>query len=139
MKELRFAHRLWSFTVDPRNLVFVDETGIHLGFTRLCGRAPFGERLYDSEPGNQLWVGAIVLMDNLPVHHAEVIREAVEAVGAKLVFLGFCRKIRYQPWNPTDNCLNLLITHEGWYLIFLLLPYLLILPISLPLNCVGQN
>ena len=37
--------------------------------------------------------------------------------------LGFCRKIRYQPWNPTDNCLNLLITHEGWYLIFLLLPW----------------
>ena len=23
---------------------------------------------------------------------------------------------------PTDNCLNLLINHEGWYLIFLLLP-----------------
>ena len=26
-------------------------------------------------------------MDNLPVHHAGVIREAIEAVGAKLVFL----------------------------------------------------
>lgn len=128
MKELRFAHRLWSFSVDRRNLVFVDETGVHLGFTRLCGRAPKGERLYDSEPGSsgqnisliggmsidgliatmsipgsvntdvflfyiqeilipQLWVGAIVLMDNLPVHHAQVIREAIEAVGAKLVFL----------------------------------------------------
>ncbi len=35
---------------------------------------------------------------------------------------GFCRKIRYQPWNPTDNYLNRKITHEGWYLIFLLLP-----------------
>jgi transposase len=125
---LRFAHRSWTFTVDPHNLVFVDETGVHLGFTRLYGRAPLGERLYDSEPGNpgqnisliggmsidgliatmtipgsvntdvflfyvqeilipQLWVGAIVLMDNLPVHHAEVIREAIEAAGAKLVFL----------------------------------------------------
>lgn len=125
---MRFAHRLWTFTIDPRNLVFVDETGVHLGFTRLFGRAPQGERLYDSEPGNlgqnisliggmsidgliatmsipgsvntdvflfyvqeilipQLWAGAIVLMDNLPVHHAEVIRAAIEAVGAKLVFL----------------------------------------------------
>lgn len=108
--------------------MFVDETGVHLGFTRLCGRSPQGERLYDSQPGNhrqnisliggmsidgliatmsipgsvntdvflfyvqevllpQLWVGAIVLMDNLPVHHAEVVRQAIESAGAKLVFL----------------------------------------------------
>jgi transposase len=129
VKDLRFAHRLWSFTIDPRNLIFIDETGIHLEMTRLYGRAPIGERLYDSEaPGArgknisliggmsidgliatmsvvgsvntdvflfyiqeilipQLWVGAIVLMDNLPVHHASVVREAIEAVGAKLVFL----------------------------------------------------
>jgi transposase len=102
---------------------------MHLGFTRVYGRAPKGERLYDTEsPGNrgqnisliggmsidgliatmsivgsvntdvflfyvqeilipQLWVGAIVLMDNLPVHHAHEVREAIEAVGAKLVFL----------------------------------------------------
>lgn len=97
------------FTVDPRNLIFIDETGMHLGFTRLYGRAPKGDRLYDTEsPGNrgqnisligamsidgliatlsvvgsvntdvfllyiqnilipQLWAGAIVLLDNLPV------------------------------------------------------------------------
>ena len=129
MKELRFAYRLWSFTVDPRNLVFIDETGMHLGMTRTYGRAPIGERLYDAEaPGNggqnisligglsldgliatlsgvgsvntdvflfyiqeilipQLWLGALVVMDNLPVHHAGVVREAIEAVGAKVVFL----------------------------------------------------
>ena len=52
MKDLRFAHRLWSFTVDPRNLVFIDETGTPLGFTRLYGRAPKGEHVYDREsPG----------------------------------------------------------------------------------------
>ncbi|MBD2035505.1 transposase [Leptolyngbya sp. FACHB-321] len=33
--------------------MFIDETGIHLAMTRLYGRAPRGERLYDSEaPGN---------------------------------------------------------------------------------------
>lgn len=126
---MRFAYRLWSLSVDPRNLVFIDETGVHRALTRLSGRAPKGERLYDSEsPGNrgqnisligamsidgliatltvvgsvnthvflfyiqevlipQLWPGAIVLMDNLPVHRAYVIREAIEAAGAKLVFL----------------------------------------------------
>jgi transposase len=129
VKDLRFAYRLWSFTIDPRNLVFIDETGIHLAMTRLYGRAPIGERLYDSEPPGdkgknisliggmsidglmatlsiigsvntdvflfyvqeilipQLWVGAIVVMDNLPVHHATVVQEAIEAVGAKVVFL----------------------------------------------------
>ena len=109
--------------------VFIDETGMHLGLTRLYGRAPKGERLDDTQsPGNrgqnisliggmsidgliatmsivgsvdtnvflfylqkvlipQLWVGAIVVMDNLPVHHAHEVRTALEAVGAKLVFL----------------------------------------------------
>lgn len=109
--------------------MFIDETGMHLGFTRMYGRAPKGERLYDSESsGNrgqnisliggmsidgliatmsvvgsvntdvflcyidqilipQLWVGAIVLMDNLSVHHAHTVREAIETAGATLVFL----------------------------------------------------
>ena len=50
---MRNAHRLWSFTVDPHNMVFIDETGMHLGLTRMYGRAPKGERLYDIEsPGN---------------------------------------------------------------------------------------
>ena len=35
----------------------------------------------------QLWQGAIVLMDNLRVHYAESVRLAIEAMGAKLVFL----------------------------------------------------
>ena len=88
---------------------------MHLGLSRLYGRSPQGERLYDSIPGNrgqnisllgalsldgliatmsipgsvntdvfltyvqkvlapQLWTGAIVVMDNIRVHHAEVIR-----------------------------------------------------------------
>ena len=122
---------------------------MHLGLTRLYGRAPIGERLYDSEaPGNsgknisliggmsidgliatlsvvgsvntevflfyiqqilipQLWVGAIIVMDNLPVHHALVVPEAIEAVGAKVVFLP-----PYSPdlspielcWSFSSNC-----------------------------------
>jgi transposase len=35
----------------------------------------------------QLWSGAIVVMDNLKVHHANCVRIAIESVGAKLVFL----------------------------------------------------
>ena len=35
----------------------------------------------------QLWKGAIVVMDNLKVHHAERVRLAIESVGAKVKFL----------------------------------------------------
>lgn len=35
----------------------------------------------------QLWPGAIVVMDNLKVHHAHAVRSAIEAVGAKVMFL----------------------------------------------------
>lgn len=35
----------------------------------------------------QLWKGAIVVMDNLRVHHAERVRIAIESVGAKVKFL----------------------------------------------------
>ena len=35
----------------------------------------------------QLWVGAIIVMDNLPVHQATVVQAAIEAVGAKGLFL----------------------------------------------------
>lgn len=35
----------------------------------------------------QLWKGAIVVMDNLKVHHAEIVRVAIESVGAKVKFL----------------------------------------------------
>lgn len=82
-------------------MIFLDEPGIHLGMTRLFGRALPGERAHSSRPKNiticleqvsatmtydggtdihafitfitkmlvpVLWLGAIVLMDNLNVH-----------------------------------------------------------------------
>ena len=35
----------------------------------------------------QLWIGAIVAMDNLPVHYAEIVKKLIESVGAKVKFL----------------------------------------------------
>ncbi|OBQ31517.1 MAG: hypothetical protein AN484_29030, partial [Aphanizomenon flos-aquae WA102] len=35
----------------------------------------------------QLWIGAIVVMDNLPVHYAEKARVLIESVGVKVKFL----------------------------------------------------
>jgi transposase len=38
--------------LDPRRLVFVDETGAHTAMTRTHGRAPVGERVYGAIPGH---------------------------------------------------------------------------------------
>lgn len=35
----------------------------------------------------QLWQGAIVVMDHLKVHHAHAVRLAIEALGARVIFL----------------------------------------------------
>lgn len=48
----------------------------------------------------QLWPGACVVMDNLPAHKATAVREAIEAVGARVKFLS-----PYSPeFNPIENC-----------------------------------
>lgn len=48
----------------------------------------------------QLWTGACVVMDNLPVHKATKVREAIASVGARVVFLS-----PYSPdFNPIENC-----------------------------------
>ncbi len=50
----------------------------------------------------QLRNGAIVVMDNLPVHHAECVRLAIESVGAKIKFLP-----PYSPdLSPIEQCLS---------------------------------
>ncbi|MHC5734772.1 IS630 family transposase [Nostoc sp.] len=125
---MRYEFRRWLDTIDIKNLVFIDETGINLAMTRHYGRSEGGIRVYDDRPGNkgknitligamtdegliatmtfygslnsdsflvfieqillaQLWIGAIVVMDNFPVHYAETAKSLIESVGAKVKFL----------------------------------------------------
>jgi transposase len=41
----------------------------------------------------QLWIGAIVIMDNLSVHTAAVVANLIESVGARLVFCPLIHQI----------------------------------------------
>ena len=41
---------LWQVGIDPRRLIFIDETWAKTNMTRLRGRAPVGERLIDKTP-----------------------------------------------------------------------------------------
>ena len=47
----------------------------------------------------QLWVGAIVAMDNLPVHYATIATNLIESVGAKVKFL--------PPYSPDLSSIEL--------------------------------
>jgi transposase len=48
----RRAFRLQAAGIDPRRLVFVDESGAHTAMTRTHGRGPVGERVHGSAPGH---------------------------------------------------------------------------------------
>ena len=45
--------------IDPKRLVFVDETGAKTSMTRTHGRAPVGERVHGAVPGHWDWVTLI--------------------------------------------------------------------------------
>jgi transposase len=124
-----------------KHLKYIDESGAHLGMTRLFGRAAPGQRVVDATPGHSgehytlvsalsiegisapwflpgamnsdafnvyvtqvlvptLVPGDVVVLDNLSSHKAAQIKEAIEARGARLMFLP-----PYSPdFNPIELC-----------------------------------
>lgn len=136
MKAAREAWFEGQIDLDPRRLVFIDETGASTKMARLRGRAPKGERCRAAVPHGhwktttftaglrldgmvapmvldgamngiaflayveqvlapELKPGDIVVMDNLPAHKVSGVREAIEKVGAKLLYL--------PPYSPDFN------------------------------------
>jgi transposase len=115
-------------TLDPKKLVFIDETAATTKMTRLYGRAPQGKRLVDKVPHGHwktttficglrydgvtapfvldgpmdglhflayveqilaptLRKGQTVYMDNVSTHQVDGVKQAIEARGARAVFL----------------------------------------------------
>ena len=128
--------RVEMLGVDPKRLVFLDETWTKTNMTRLRGRALRGKRLVDYAPhghwktttflaalrvdgltaplvidgpiNGDMFVAYvrqalaptlrkddIIIMDNLSSHKVKGVREAIEAVGARLVYL--------PPYSPDFN------------------------------------
>jgi len=50
---LRYQFRRWLDTIDIKNLVFIDETGVNLARTRNYGRCQGGARIYYNRPENK--------------------------------------------------------------------------------------
>lgn len=127
--------------LDIERLVFLDESGVNTGMTRLYGRAAKHERVIEAVPDTRfhrttilssvrldgttvpfvfegalngdifrayitrllvpsLKEGDVVIMDNLSSHKVEGIVEAIEAVGASVMFL--------PPYSPDLNPIELM-------------------------------
>jgi transposase len=132
----RAAWRDEVAAVRPEDLLFLDETGSHLGYTPTHAWAPRGQRAHAAAPVNRgenktviaavtldgvralmrfdgsmtsarfegyvrhvlalsLRPGQVVIADNLRAHHADGARAAIEARGARLLFL--------PPYSPDFN------------------------------------
>jgi len=129
-----------QLTLDPKQLVFIDETAATTKMTRLYGRALQGKRLVDKVPHGHwktttficglrydgvtapfvldgpmdgpyflayveqilaptLKKGQIVFLDNVSTHKVDGVEEAIEARGARAVFLP-----AYSPdFNPIEQ------------------------------------
>lgn len=127
-------------TVDPRRLIFLDETSTPTTLTLLRGRSPRGQRVVGRVPRGRwtavtllatltptglgpglqlegaldrdafdafvirslvptLRPGDVVVLDNLSVHKSRRAQQAIEAAGARLVFLP-----AYSPdFNPIEQ------------------------------------
>lgn len=136
----RTRWRVEQLHLDPKRLIFIDETWAKTNMTRLRGRAPRGERLIEKVPHGHwktttliaglgiegmrcsttvdgavngdvftafiehvlrptLHRGEIVIMDNLSAHKVHGVREAIESVGASVVYL--------PPYSPDLNPIEL--------------------------------
>lgn len=139
----REAWREEAVPIPPEDLVFLDETGSHLGYTPTHAWAPRGQRAQAAAPRNPgenktviaaltlagvgalmrfdgsmtgdrfvgyarhvlaptLRPGQVVVADNLRAHHAAAARAAIEATGARLLFLP-----SYSPdFNPIEHAFS---------------------------------
>jgi transposase len=139
--EARQSWKAGQARLDPRRLVFVDETGTSTKMVRTRGRCARGRRLVAKVPWGHwktttftaglrcdgliapfvldgpmngeaflayveevltpsLSVGDLVVIDNLPAHKVEGVRQLIEASGAALLYL--------PPYSPDLNPIELL-------------------------------
>jgi transposase len=136
---VKAAREAWfegQLDLDPKRLIFIDETGASTKMARLRGRAKRGQRCRAAIPHGhwktttftaglrlnglaapmvldgpmngeaflayikqvlvpELEKGDIVIMDNLPAHKVNGVRQAIEGAGARLLYL--------PPYSPDFN------------------------------------
>ena len=87
--------------MDPERLVFIDESGIHLGMARHYARAPAGQRAHGAKPTHPKNISLITVLSLHGVIAALLIPHAVDGE----VFKGFIEKILVPVLEPGDRVL----------------------------------
>lgn len=86
----RSVWRVEQLGLDPRKLIFIDETCCKTNMTRLRGRAPRGERLIEKVPhGHWKTTTLIAALDHSGMRCATTVDGAVNAD----VFTAFCEQV----------------------------------------------
>lgn len=99
MAERRAAWRVGQLGLNPRRLVFIDETSAKTNMTRLRGRAPRGERLVEKVPhGHWKTTTLVAALDHEGVRCATTVDGAVNGG----VFLAFVRQVLAPTLRPGD-------------------------------------
>jgi hypothetical protein len=112
IRRAEFHQRILA--IDPKRLVFLDESGISTTMTRRFARCLGGARIHEGTPEGDWQIitilgamslggmvatitvaaatdtdtpGDVVVMDNLRSHKVDGVRQRIEAVGAELLYL----------------------------------------------------
>jgi hypothetical protein len=93
---VRFRAKLSK--LPPKDLVFVDESGVRTNLTRLYGRAPKGERVREAVPQGHWKVLTILSALTVPGIAASM---TIEAATDADVFLTFVQQV-LAPRSPPD-------------------------------------
>ena len=87
--------------MDPEQLVFIDESGIHLAMARRYARAPAGQRAHGAKPTHPQNISLITALSLEGVIAALLIPHAVDGE----VFKGFIENILVPVLEPGDRVL----------------------------------
>jgi transposase len=107
----RAAHRRALGAVAPQNLVFVDESGVNLSYTRLYARAPKGRRALGQAPRN--WGKNVTIFGALGL---EGLLASLHVTGStdREVFLPYVEKVLAPAlWPGAVVVLDNLSAHKG--------------------------
>jgi transposase len=109
--EKRAHWRAWQLGLDPRRLVFIDETWANTKMTRLYGRAPRGERVVGAVPhGHWKTTTLIAALDYTGVRCSMALDGAVN----RLAFEAFVEQVLTPTLRPGDLVvMDNLSSHKG--------------------------
>ena len=102
---------LWRAGIDPRRLIFIDETWAKTNMTRLRGRSPRGQRLVAKVPhGHWKTTTLVAALDISGVRCSMQIEEAIDRVS----FESFVEQVLAPTLKPNDIVvMDNLSSHKG--------------------------